>query len=129
MTGAIYDREPDHLTEIVERHEISVVVGPQPLTEEAEAAIVSRCRALAEKWGDEQGLGLRLSSFTRMAVHDDGPAVGVSWDVVVGRGSSDPDATGQRWRWSARWEHWLQVFDGLRKRQPGPVVRNIRDHL
>lgn len=125
MTGAISEHEPDHLTEIVERHEVSVMVGPQQLTEEARAGIIARCRAVAEQWGETNGLGLRMSSFERLASHQDGPAVGVSWEVVVGRGSSDPDADGQQWRWSARWEHWLSVFDGMRRRQPPVNPRHL----
>lgn len=114
MTGRTCDCQLDHLTEIVERHEVSVVVGPAKLLEPVEAAILTQCREAALRWQEAHGMSVPLSTFQRYAEHADGPAVGVSWEVVVGKAAGPADGP-EQWRWSARFNHWLDVFAGLRQ--------------
>lgn len=122
--------DPTHLCELVERHEISTVVPDREPNIGDYQDVVDECRYRALKWADAHGLELGdLRQFTRTAAHhNDGPAVGVTFTVTVGRGVVDTDQSvpglGDRWQWSSRRDWWLHRWRGsvttahLRRRRP-----------
>lgn len=118
--------QPDHISEIIERHEISVpVAAGNPIGERRRAYLWSVCRQLADEWAVSEGLELLdLTVFERYETHNGlEPAVGVWWTVVVGKSVASPAGSEPQWRWSARWLAWLHTFTAMRD---GPDVGNVK---
>lgn len=65
---------------------------------------VAQARLVAEAWAESQGMEIGAGSFSVIASQAQGGWLGVSFDVIVGKG--DIDAQGESWTWSARIEHW-----------------------
>ncbi|AHJ88369.1 hypothetical protein CG91_gp069 [Mycobacterium phage 39HC] len=97
-----------HTCDLVERHRITIPVG-------ATGDNVAVARLHAEAWADWNGLELRAEDIGVTA--RDGQYTGVVFDVVIGKGDIDTDHRGRgaadSWTWSARWQHWRNVFNGM----------------
>lgn len=114
---------PDHLAQLIERHEVSLPVLPGISTDERDL-LWHRCAMRAERWLTDEGLQAVLNYFhqsTDPAVDGEEMCVGVWWDVVVGKATSTTAAdtggmdvvNGLAWTWSARWQHWHGWFKSM----------------
>ena len=125
-SGPISEPVPSHQTELVERHTITVPVTATELVEhlgqEFADAAVEACRQAAHRWQEAHGVSGPVSEFQRYDAHEDGPGYGVAWEVVIGKAEGRADGP-EQWRWSTRWQHWLDVFAGLASRRPAPPPR------
>ncbi|AYD82061.1 hypothetical protein I5G60_gp67 [Mycobacterium phage Saguaro] len=83
--------------------------------------LIEECNARAIDWADAHGLEL-----ADIGVHVRGTAVGVAFDVVVGKGELDSDqrmpGSGDRWRWSGRAQWWQHVLGAA---MPGKAGRTV----
>lgn len=127
MIGPTY--EPVRVTELAELHEISVAVGPD-VTDEECREIWSICGDRAQDWATTNDIEIEIEYFARQTRDEDAEnCVGVSWKVVVGRGSSATPGSGyhetmegQRWTWNERWQFWARWFRAMHRASP-PVAQ------
>lgn len=99
--------------------------------------LVAVCAARANAWATMHGVEIELYRIERVHTvdqedrnaagevccitpHDEYVDIGVSWSIVVGKGSSTnplstyPEiTTGIGWIWSPRWMHWLGWFKSM----------------
>lgn len=125
-----------HLASLVEHHEVSVSFGLTEPTWDERMWAQSACMDVVRAWGEYNGLEFTIEPWLRTRATDvpetnaagevcaigcaEEYTVGVSWDVVVGRGSSDtPGTTYQEitsrmgWVWSDRWRFWRGWFQSM----------------
>lgn len=124
-----------HLATLVEHHEVSVLFADEP-SEADKRSATSACLDVVRAWGEYNGLEFTVEPFEHVRAFDvpetnavgavcaigmaEEHTVGVAWDVVVGRGSSDtPGDTYQEitsrmgWVWSDRWRFWRGWFQSM----------------
>ncbi|AGT12971.1 hypothetical protein KAYACHO_67 [Mycobacterium phage KayaCho] len=117
-----------HTSELVERHRVTMPVG-------ATGDNVAVARLHAEAWAEWNGLEIRPESFEVLASSsfdaDHGEYIGVAFDVVIGKGdlSTDHRERGEAdaWTWSARFQHWRNVFNGMGRQ--GRLIARREDGL
>ncbi|AHJ88567.1 hypothetical protein Jolie1_067 [Mycobacterium phage Julie1] len=117
-----------HTCDLVERHRITIPVG-------ATGDNVAVARLHAEAWAEWNGLEIRPESFEVLASSsfdaDHGEYLGVAFDVVIGKGDIDTDHRGRgaadAWTWSARFQHWRNVFNGMGRQ--GRLIARREDGL
>jgi hypothetical protein len=116
MTGPISDPpELTHRAELVEKHTIMADVpawhSVPSVAVEAQLALVDDALAEARRWAEREGLELINLARVEHRLSTDQVRIGVSFDVVVGKGDLDPaDARADDWRWSARMLHWRDML-------------------
>jgi hypothetical protein len=111
-----------HTCDLVERHRITIPVG-------ATGDNVAVARLHAEAWAEWNGLALRAEDIG--VTQRDGQYTGVVFDVVIGKGDIDTDHRGRgaadAWTWSARFQHWRNVFNGMGRQ--GRLIARREDGL
>jgi hypothetical protein len=115
-TGQTSVTELGHTAEIVERHQLLVMVPADVVllggTQRDE--VLASCFRRFSAWCKEEGLDPELIDAS-IIDRADPPSLGIVWEVILGKGK--PDGTDDwAWTWSARIEQWSDMFSkGVRR--------------
>ena len=125
-----------HTAELVERHAIMLpLLGVRQPDHRQYRDEVEEAKRRAHAWADAHGLELiGLGETVWSGGHERGPAIGVTFGVVVGKGdiSLDQSVPGalDSWRWSAgRLEWWRAVFNRADTARQGRLHARQEDKL
>lgn len=109
--------DPDHLAQLIERHEVSVVVGAGEISPADRADLADACERRAFAWAEAEGIEIEVNAFDTTVAPDPyvpERCVGVWWDVAVGKAVVPPGPfVGLEWKWSARMLHWAGWFASM----------------
>lgn len=108
-----------HTADLIERHRIVINTADLPTGAKARTDVA---RLHAEAWARAHGLELGgMHSIAGSSLFPESCYNGVEFEVTVGKGeiALDQRVPGvlDRWKWSARMEHWRRVFTGKDGRQ------------
>ena len=126
-----------HTAELVERHAIMLpLLGVRQPDHRQYTDEVDEARRRAHDWADAHGLELiGLGETVWSGGHERGPAIGVTFGVVVGKGDISPDqrvpGALDSWRWSGpRMKWWQALFNqATSAHRSGRLVARQADQL